>query len=87
VAPEPEHVHIGFQHGILMDDPERRLLGSHLHLRKVRFLTLHSLDDVDAPAFTAFVREAARLARLTRGERFALALDRENRPDDRPDDR
>lgn len=39
VAPEPEHVHLGFEYGAWMDDPDGLLRGAHLRLKKVRFVT------------------------------------------------
>ncbi len=39
VWPEVEHVHLGFEYGVWMADPDGLLLGAHLHLRKVRFVT------------------------------------------------
>src|SRR6185312_1228089 len=36
IGPEPKHVHIGFQRGVLMADPEHRLRGGHLRLKSVR---------------------------------------------------
>jgi hypothetical protein len=83
VAPEPGHVHLGFEHGIFMNDPDRRMRGAHLKLRKVRYLTLRSMDDVDDAAFRSLVREAARIARLSRDERLAIAADREARAETR----
>jgi hypothetical protein len=75
IAPEPEHVHLGFEWGVLMDDPEGRLLGKGV-TRQVRWLTLRSIDEIDEPAFAALIREAARVASLTRPERMLLAEDR-----------
>lgn len=83
VAPEPAHVHLGFEHGILMKDSDRRMRGAHLKLRKVRYLTLRSMDEVDDAAFRELVREAARIARLSRDERLAMAADREARAEGR----
>src|SRR5918997_4886165 len=39
VAPEPHHVHLGFEYGVWMSDPHRLLEGAHLRLRKVRYVT------------------------------------------------
>jgi hypothetical protein len=75
IAPEPEHVHLGFEWGILMDDPEGRLLGKGI-TRQVRWLTLRSEREIDEPAFATLVREAARVATMTRAERM---LARESR--------
>jgi hypothetical protein len=80
VAPEPIHVHLGFEHGIFMNDPDGRLEGAHLNLRKVRYLTLRSIDEVDEAAFVALVRESVRVAVLPREARFATLLDRDGGP-------
>ena len=42
IAPEPIHLHLGFEYGAWMADPDRRLEGAHLKLRKVRFLTFQT---------------------------------------------
>jgi hypothetical protein len=77
VIPEPAHVHIGFEHGILMRDPERMLEGAHLKLRKVRFVTFKPGDAIPEAALIELTRQAAGIAALSREERFALTLDRE----------
>jgi hypothetical protein len=77
VAPEPIHVHLGFEHGIFMDDPDGRLEGAHLNLRKVRYLTIRSIDEVDDEAFAGLVREAVRVAVMPREGRLATLLDRD----------
>jgi hypothetical protein len=75
IIPEPEHVHLGFEHGILMADPDRVLQGAHLRLRKVRFLTFATIDDVDEAACGTLIREAVRVATLSKGERQLLAAE------------
>jgi hypothetical protein len=77
VAPEPIHVHLGWAHGIHLEDPERRLEGAHLRLRKVRYVTFRPGDVIDEAPLLAFTRDAARIAALPRGARLALALDRD----------
>jgi hypothetical protein len=77
VAPETIHVHLGFEHGIFMADPDRLLEGAHLRLRKVRFLTFRPGDALPEPALVALTREAARVAALTREARLAIVLDRD----------
>ncbi|MFL5680987.1 MAG: DUF1801 domain-containing protein [Chloroflexota bacterium] len=79
VAPEREHVHLGFEHGIWLDDPDRLLEGAHLRLRKVRFVTYRPGDAIPAAALARFAVQASRIAQLSRGERVALAFDRESR--------
>jgi hypothetical protein len=62
VAPEPEHVHLGFEYGVWMTDPEGLLLGAHLNLRKVRFVTYEPGDDIPVEPLVRYTREAADLA-------------------------
>jgi hypothetical protein len=81
VAPEPIHVHLGFQHGIFMADPDRMLEGAHLRLRKVRFTTFRPGDEIPQAALVGLAQEAARLAAMSREERLALTLDRDWAPD------
>jgi hypothetical protein len=66
VAPEPEHVHLGFERGTWMSDPEGILLGAHLDLRKVRFVTYLPGDPGPTEALVRYTREAADLAVLGR---------------------
>jgi hypothetical protein len=62
VAPEPEHVHLGFEHGAWMADPDGILQGAHLGLRKVRFVTYRPGDTIPAETLVRCTREAADLA-------------------------
>lgn len=64
VAPEPEHVHLGFEYGIRMADPDGLLLGAHLNLRKVRYVTYEPGDAIPTDALVPYTREAAELATL-----------------------
>jgi len=66
VAPEPEHVHLGFEYGVWMSDPDGLLLGAHLDLRKVRFVTYEPGDAIPARVLVRYTREAAALAALGR---------------------
>jgi hypothetical protein len=75
VAPETEHVHLGFEYGASMSDPHRMLEGAHLNLRQVRFLTFRAGDELPVEALMGLVHEAARVARLPASERAFLALD------------
>jgi hypothetical protein len=79
VVPELVHVHLGFEHGIFMADPERRLEGAHLRLRKVRFVTFKPTDAILEEPLLELTREAARLAAMPREERFARLMDRDLR--------
>lgn len=80
VAPEPIHVHLGFEYGVWMDDPDGLLQGAHLGLRKVRFTTFTEGQAIPEAALEHLTREAARVALMSRGERLARAFDREWEP-------
>ncbi len=77
IAPEREHVHLGFEYGVWMDDPERLLEGAHLKLRRVRFVTFRPADTLPEDTLVALTREAARVATWSRAERLAALLDRD----------
>jgi hypothetical protein len=77
VWPEPEHVHLGFQFGIWMDDPDHLLRGAHLKLRKVRFVTCQPGDPIPKDSLIEYTRAAARLAAMSREELLARELDRD----------
>ena len=81
VVPETVHVHLGFEHGIFMADPDRMLEGAHLRLRKVRFVTFKAGDAIPEDTVVSLTREAARLAAMSRAERLALRLDRDGAPE------
>lgn len=71
---EPEHVHLGFEHGVLMDDPHGLLQGAGI-TKQVRWLTFEHVDEIPAEA-ADYVREAVRVATLSKGERELLRMDR-----------
>jgi hypothetical protein len=77
VAPEIEHVHLGFEYGVWMADPDHRLRGAHLNLRKVRFVTFEPGDPIPVSALVGYTREAAQLATMSREERLAQELGRD----------
>ena len=76
VWPEPHHVHVGWQTGTLMSDPDRVLRGAHLRLKKVRYLTFAATDHVTPRIVVDFTRDAARIAAMSHGERELLAAAR-----------
>ncbi|HET6746301.1 MAG TPA: DUF1801 domain-containing protein [Candidatus Limnocylindria bacterium] len=86
VAPEIEHVHLGFEYGIWMADPDNLLLGAHLNLRKVRFVTCEPGDPIPVSRLVAYTREAAGLAMMTPAERLSQELEHDARPRDAPTD-
>ena len=77
VFPERVHVHLGFVDGVLVDDPDRRLQGEG-ETKKARWLTWAPGDSIDVEVVTELVRAAVRVATLTPGERYALAMARED---------
>jgi hypothetical protein len=76
VAPEPEHVHLGFEYGVWMADPRGLLRGAHLNLRKVRYLTYEPCEAIPESDLVEFTRDAARLAVMSRAERLGRELGR-----------
>jgi hypothetical protein len=72
---EQEHVHLGFQYGVFMHDPDRVLEGEGI-TQRARWLTFEPGDPIDELALRALIHEAARITRLSRAERFAALLDR-----------
>jgi hypothetical protein len=75
VAPEPAHVHLGFEYGVWMADPDGLLEGAHLGLRKVRYVTYGPGQTVPARALVGLTREAARVAAMSALERLSRSLD------------
>lgn len=73
VAPERAHIHLGFPQGVLMADPAGRMAGAGI-TRRARWLTFRPGDVVDPDDLTPLIGEAARVARLSRGERVAAAM-------------
>ena len=73
IWPQPEHVHVGWEVGTLLSDPQGLLRGAHLRLKKVRYLTYEPTERIAARIVVAFTREAARIAALPRAERQLLA--------------
>lgn len=73
VAPEFEHIHLGFEHGVAMDDPGRLLEGRGI-TRQVRWLTFRPGDDPDPVVVRALLIEARRVALLPRDERLAATM-------------
>ena len=68
VWPELEHVHLGFPHGVLMDDPKAELNGAGI-TKKARWLTYQPGDRIDEPQALALVEEAVRVALIPRSLR------------------
>jgi hypothetical protein len=75
VWPERKHVHLGFEHGVFMDDPARVLQGAHLKLKKVRYVTVDPGADFPEATFVELTRHAADIAALPPAARSALLRD------------
>jgi hypothetical protein len=89
IGPERRHIHLGFEHGTLVADPERLLHGAEERLKQFRYFTFEPSIDIDAAVLVDYVRRAADLATLPTGARRALALVRATDMDDMssiPDD-
>ena len=75
VAPEAIHVHLGFEHGWAMDDPHGLLQGAGI-TKQVRWLTFVDMDEIDVERCIELLREAARVATMSRGERMLRSFER-----------
>jgi hypothetical protein len=75
VFPEKEHVHLGFPAGVIIDDPQGVMSGAGI-TKRARWLTFLPGDRIDEPATEALIREGARVALMSPGERLAIAHDR-----------
>ena len=73
IAPEREHIHLGFEHGASMRDPDGRLEGEGI-TRQVRWLTFRPGDEPDPRAIEGLLLEARRVALLPAAERFEAAM-------------
>ncbi len=76
IGPERRHIHLGFEHGTLLADPERLLHGAEERLRRFRYFTFEPSIEIDETILAGYVRRAAALAILPSGARRALALER-----------
>ena len=72
IGPERKHIHLGFEHGILLADPDRLLHGAEERLRKFRYFTFEPSIDIDEAVLADFIRRAADLAVMPASERRAI---------------
>jgi hypothetical protein len=80
IGPEPRHCHLFFEYGVFLPDPKGQLEGANLRLKRVRYLTFSSRDDVAAigeDVIREYVVRAAGLAAMTREQRLAMSLEHE----------
>jgi hypothetical protein len=76
IGPERKHIHLGFEHGILLADPDRILHGAEERLKQFRYFTFEPSIDVEEAVLADFLRRAADLAMLSPAARKAMALER-----------
>ena len=72
IGPERHHIHLGFEHGMLLADPEHLLQGAQERLKKFRYFTFEPAIDIDEAILVDYLRRAAELAVMPLGARRAL---------------
>jgi hypothetical protein len=72
IGPERKHIHLGFEHGTLLADPEGILQGAQERLKKFRYFTFEPTIDLDEAVLVDYLVRAADLARLPTSARRAL---------------
>jgi hypothetical protein len=72
IGPERKHIHLGFENGILLSDPEHILQGAQERLRKFRYLTFQPAIDIAESILADYLRRAVELAVLPAAARRAL---------------
>jgi len=81
IGPERKHIHLGFEHGILLADEDHLLHGAEERLKQFRYFTFEPSIDVDEAILADYLRRAADLATLPTAARRALALQRDSNVD------
>jgi hypothetical protein len=76
IAPLADRVALGFEFGYLLDDPAGLLSGKGAQVRQV---VVRDVSEIKLEPIAALIREAARLAMLTKDERGLIYADRLNR--------
>jgi hypothetical protein len=66
VLPHADSVSLGFSYGVLLDDPDHVLLGAGERLKRVRYVSLRSVDDIDPILHGRFARQAGELTLMPR---------------------
>jgi hypothetical protein len=72
IGPERKHIHLGFEHGTLLADPNDILQGAQEKLRKFRYVTFEPDIDIDEAILVDYIRRAAELAVMPSSARRAL---------------
>ena len=73
IGPERKHIHLGFEHGTLLADPEHLLQGAQERLKKFRYFTFEPEIDIDEAILVDYLERAAELAVRPSGARRARA--------------
>jgi hypothetical protein len=73
IGPERKHIHLGFENGVLLADPDGLLHGTEERLRRFRYFTFEPTIDVDRAIIVDFIRRAADLALMPASARRAIA--------------
>src|SRR5262245_36436176 len=84
IGPESKHIHLGFEHGTLLADPDRLLHGAEERLKQFRYFTFEPSVDIDEAILADYLRRAADLATLPSAARRVIALERALEMDDMP---
>ena len=86
IGPERKHIHLGFEHGTLLADPDRLLHGADERLKKFRYFTFEPSIDIDEEVLADYLRRAADLATLPASARRTLLIEDGRGDDQVPDD-
>src|SRR6187401_2887062 len=61
IGPERIHIHLGFEHGTLLADPDHLLHGAEERLQQFRYFTFEPSIDIDEAILADYLRRAADL--------------------------
>jgi hypothetical protein len=73
IGPERKHIHLGFQNGVLLADPDRLLHGAEERLKQFRYFTFAPEIELEEEVVIDYLRRSADLALLPAAARRALA--------------
>jgi hypothetical protein len=72
IGPERKHIHLGFQNGVLLADPDGLLHGAEERLKQFRYFTFAPDIALDDEVIVDFLRRSADLALLPTAARRAI---------------
>jgi hypothetical protein len=75
IGPEKKHIHLGFQNGVLLADPDRLLQGAEERLKQFRYFTFAPTIDLEDDVIVDYLRRSADLALLPAAARRSIAED------------